>query len=235
MKLFSPEALKLTENVSLKMKLFSPEALQLTKKPTKSRGKKKQKAKIVVSYGTFACDGEGFKEGDRYVSVHFDGVNEGFACPCKTEQEADEEIKRLFEKYKDTYDFELIDETESNIFESEWIKQLKESGEYEYDDDGKPFFEYKEKVSVSRAKKQEKDGSRLQFIVTEFFEYNHQDENFSDFSELPFDSRENATLFFNEKADELKSLKEQADKNILFDGRRYFWKLDENNNVLGRA
>lgn len=49
------------------------------------------------------------KNGARFTSVDFWGHNEGQSGPYDSEEEVEEQIKYLIERYKDKYNIEIID------------------------------------------------------------------------------------------------------------------------------
>ena len=53
----------------------------LKEKKVKPKKKGKRKGKISVDYGYYSTNGEDFKKFDRFVSVGFDGHNEGTSGP----------------------------------------------------------------------------------------------------------------------------------------------------------
>lgn len=91
----------------MKLKLFSNEATELI-------GKKKRKGKIEISYSNFSTDGEGFVKGQQFISVHFDGYQEGSASPCLNTEEADKCIENLKKQYENDYILEIIDKRGQN-------------------------------------------------------------------------------------------------------------------------
>lgn len=223
----------------MKLQLFGQEAIAMTQsisvdvfKQPKLKKMKRTKGTIIISYNHYSCDGDGFKNGDRFISVMFDTKMEGSASPCNTQEEADKCVADILERYKDTHEIEIIDKTTIDTFESDWIKQLDETGEND-----SPIFEYKDKVTLAR----KNAVNNLLFLVCEEYKNKRDDEERGDWLNdvggegMTFKDRTEATTFFVDKVAELKSLKEKSDNNIVFDGRRYFLRIDENNKVLGRA
>lgn len=82
---------------------------QETKGLKKSKEPKKRKATITLSYGATTDEARGIKNGERFISVDFEGHNEGSCGGHNTEQEALAEVKRLLERYKEEYSIEIID------------------------------------------------------------------------------------------------------------------------------
>lgn len=65
---------------------------------------------ITISESNFSTNGEGFVNGQKFISVDFDGHNEGSGSPCLNEEEAQQEIKKLIERHRAIYTIKIIDE-----------------------------------------------------------------------------------------------------------------------------
>ena len=52
------------------------------------------------------------KNGAPYISVSFEGYQEGQGNPCDSEEEANEIVKKIQERYKDKYKIKIIDNRE---------------------------------------------------------------------------------------------------------------------------
>jgi hypothetical protein len=87
------------------MKLF--EGYVEPEKPIKLKKLAKKKGIIRIHNGIYTFEE---KRGQGYVSVEFEGYNEGSGSPCDTEEEAQKHIEYLIEKHKDNYKIEVIDE-----------------------------------------------------------------------------------------------------------------------------
>jgi len=71
---------------------------------------KKRKGIIKISYSNYSTDvDEKRKKGQRFISLDFDGFNEGSACGYDSEEELDKALKNLVEEKKD-YNLMIIDE-----------------------------------------------------------------------------------------------------------------------------
>lgn len=91
------------------MKLFQDyvEPPKFIGKPKIERPKPKRKAKIIIGESTYKCAD---KEGQPFISVDFEGWNEGSGSPCDTWEEAQKHIEDLKKRYSETYDIKVIDE-----------------------------------------------------------------------------------------------------------------------------
>lgn len=118
-------------------------------------------------------------------------------------------------------DFSKEDNLNKFIFESCWIKQLSFEEE--------EIFEYKEKLTIKRKPKKDK----LVFIVIE--EIFHKIEEYSYADEVEFKTEETAIDFFNNQKEQLLFFENLNKEKKVFDGRRYFFKINEKNEVLERC
>ena len=121
------------------------------------------------------------------------------------------------------FDFDKNDKLLNYKFESEWIKQ------FSFEREDTSIFTFKQKLSISR--KSEKD--KLVFIVQQDFFY--KEEEFNCFDDVKFKDEKSAIEFFISQVEEMNFLSEKSKENIVFDGRRYFWKINENNEVTERV
>jgi hypothetical protein len=125
-----------------KLKLFGSETLEMTKDiPSEPQPKslKKKKATINLSYGTWGTDipERNIVNGNRPISVQFDGFNEGSSCGYNTEQEAQAEVERIQAQYSEKYDIKIIDERDIrekyNVLLFKWrdfiVNLCKEKGQ----------------------------------------------------------------------------------------------------------
>jgi len=88
----------------VKLQLFSKETEELVKSvPKRAVRRSSKKATITLSNGINY-------NGEKYISVGFEGHNEGSGSPCKTEAEALERVKEIQEQYKEKYQITIIDE-----------------------------------------------------------------------------------------------------------------------------
>jgi len=109
--------------------LFDIPIVKEQKKATKHR------AKIVISNGVYAKGVTNYKTnedigGKEFISVHFDGHNEGSSCGYLTEMEAQSEIQKIKKKYEEKYSrIEVIDERlphkRFNHFLDEWKAKIQ--------------------------------------------------------------------------------------------------------------
>lgn len=97
-------------------------------------------------------------------------------------------------------------------------------------------FKVKTRLSIRRVPKPKK--KTIDFVVLEEWIYpkgivkKREDINPDDFidcvgNDIGFKTEKEAIGFFVNKVEELKFFAEKDKKNILFDGMRYFWKVDE--------
>lgn len=107
--------------------------------------------------------------------------------------------------------FDKNDKLKNYVFESETIKAIDFESE-------EPIFEYTDKLRIFRRAKKDK----LIFVVE------------GSFAEEEFKEEDKAIEHFKNWADELKFLSDKTKENIISDGRRYFWKINEQNEVIGR-
>lgn len=74
----------------------------------------KRKATITLSEDFFSVDGNNgfndFKKGDKFISVRFEGFNEGSSSPCINEEEANKHLRELVEEHQKKYNIKIIDE-----------------------------------------------------------------------------------------------------------------------------
>jgi len=100
---------------------------------------KREKFEVKISYSHFSTDchpdtppEHQFKEGDRFISVSISGHNRGSGSPCRSREEAIEDIRRYI--FSDGYDngekldtqikdVDFKDETDLNITLQEIFKQ----------------------------------------------------------------------------------------------------------------
>jgi len=69
-----------------------------------------KEAIITISEGIFSNhENMGERRGKKFVSVDFEGFNEGSASPCDNEKEAQEQVELLLQKYGKTYKIKIID------------------------------------------------------------------------------------------------------------------------------
>jgi hypothetical protein len=103
-----------------KISLFGQEALDLVKDvpvvqkvipKTRTKEPKKHKATITISFSNYSVDlpENNTKKGDKFISVSFDGHNEGSGSGYDTEQEVDEAIIRLQRQHEANYSIKIID------------------------------------------------------------------------------------------------------------------------------
>lgn len=111
-------------------------------------------------------------------------------------------------------------------FQGEWVKQI------EIDFGSETIFEWKSALAIKRHNIQKKKESKLVWIVLEEVEYKN-DDNLNG-SDMTFNSENEAIQHFIDRVDELKWLAEKTKNNIVFDGRRYFLRINEKNEVVGR-
>lgn len=93
----------------MKFKLFGQEIENYKQMVKETPKKKKYKGTITISYSNFTTDGEGFVKGQQFISVQFDGHNEGSGSPCLNEEEANKHIEYLKNLHSEFYDIEVID------------------------------------------------------------------------------------------------------------------------------
>lgn len=109
LKLFGEEVKKLLEQEDKPNVVIKPKEKRL--EPTK-RVKGKDKATITLSYSNYSTDipTQNIKKGDRFISVDFEGHNEGSVSPCDTYEEMVKEIQYLKQKHEEKYKIIIIDE-----------------------------------------------------------------------------------------------------------------------------
>ena len=106
------------------LELFGVE-IEKEGKKVKEVKKKKRKGTITISYGYYSTDiPEKIKKGDRFVSVDFEGYNEGSASPMK-EEEVEDYVRQLYLKKSEDYKIEIIDKRKEQLKEREKFKDLK--------------------------------------------------------------------------------------------------------------
>ena len=66
----------------------------------------KKKAKLTIKKGNYAPS---HKNGAEYISVDFEGHNEGSCGGHDTPQEAEEQVQYLLKKHSQEYEIEIID------------------------------------------------------------------------------------------------------------------------------
>lgn len=107
-------------------------------------------------------------------------------------------------------------------FESEWIKQFS----YEEDD----IFQFKEKLRALKIPKKNKVvfAVDIEQILKDY-------PDLSDIFREEFRTREDAKNFFECRKQELEFFHERNQKNEVFDGRRYFFKINKKNKPIRRV
>lgn len=117
-------------------------------------------------------------------------------------------------------DFDNNDRLKNYRFESEWIKFFSPEEE--------KVFETKHLISIKRVPKKDK----LVFLVDE--EYEHKD-NINSGGGREFKTEVEAINFFLELVALDKFFLEKNKENVVFDTRRYFLRINKNNEVIGRT
>lgn len=124
-----------------------------------------------------------------------------------------------------------FDKTQKDLkkysFTSEFIKFLDLTFNYVYE------FESREKLSIKRKIKGKGKDSKLVICVEQEWackDENGLAENFSGGGDVEFETEEQAIDFFLSQVQEAEFFIEKNRDNILWDGRRYFFKKDKDGN-----
>lgn len=87
---------------------------------------KQRKATITLSWSNYNESVEG-KGGKQFVSVSFEGFQEGSSSPCDTEEEAQECVEALKKQHEEAYKIQVLD---LRTKESIWTPLLNEWKEF---------------------------------------------------------------------------------------------------------
>lgn len=82
-----------------------------------------------------------------------------------------------------------------------------------------------------RSKGNKPKDSELRYVVREIFYFN----NTTIPHKSEFKERGEANNFFESEKEKFEIFAERSKKNEVFDGRRYFWKIDDNDNIIEKV
>lgn len=109
------------------------------------------------------------------------------------------------------------------FFESDYFNNYMEGEE--------GFIPTTTKVRLKATKGIDKKG-KVEFIVIKEFLVKTKDEVFSEALDIKCKNLDELIKQFESEKDELIVMKKASDKNIMFDGRRYWWKTEVKNNKV---
>ena len=81
-----------------------------------------RKATITIKENNYSTDikksdGTILPKGTKFISVDFEGYQEGSGSPCDSEEEAQQVIKKIMLDKEGEYDFKIIDERKNETIE----------------------------------------------------------------------------------------------------------------------